>query len=107
MNPVTNGNTIVVAVSDYSYAPAEVVSVTDNKGNFYTKAITDPIIPSGNSQISIWYATNVVGGFNLTITATSNENYAHLTLAVHEYSGISNLDQTANQVRQELSLALA
>lgn len=97
VNPVSNGNTVIVAVSDYSYAPANVVSVTDNKGNVYTKAVSDPVTPSGNSQMSIWYATNVVGGSNLTITATSNENYAYLTLAAHEYSGLSNVDVVSNQ----------
>lgn len=97
--PVTSGNTVIVAVSNYQSANANTASVTDNKGNTYTKIVTNPTAVSGNNQISLWYATNVAGGSSFTVTATSSAT-SYLSIAAHEYAGLltsTTLDSTSNQ----------
>jgi hypothetical protein len=86
---VNNGNLIVVAVSAYSNQTASIDSVSDNFGNSYIQAIANPATPSGNHYVAIWYAENVLGGSNLTVTATPPSGVStYITLAAHEYSGI-------------------
>lgn len=98
--PVDSGSLIVVAVSIYSSSTANLSSVTDNKGNSYLKAASNPTTPSGNHLVSIWYSQNVTGGSSFSVTATPQGN-AYITLAIHEYTGIavsSVLDQTQNKI---------
>ena len=95
---VTTGNTIIVAVSAWGEAgTGQITSVTDNLGNTYTKTVQHPDPASGNSHISIWYATNISGGLNFTTTAHSANSH-YITIATHEYSGImtNGLDQMAH-----------
>ncbi|MDB5082249.1 MAG: repeat/fibronectin type domain protein, partial [Chloroflexi bacterium] len=93
---VINGNLLVVAVSAYSSGTADIAAVTDSAGNKYLKAVANPATPAGKHAVSIWYAPNVTGGANFTITATSANEPAYITIAAHEYSGIETggpLDQ--------------
>jgi hypothetical protein len=96
---VTAGHAIVVAVSAYSYSTAGIGGITDSAGNVYVKAVQSPNPTSGNHALSIWYALNVKGIASLTVTASApSGNPEYITLAAHEYSGISSvsaLDQTA------------
>jgi hypothetical protein len=97
---VASANLVVVAVSAYSNGTANVSSVTDNKGNTYTKAVAEPSTASGHDHVSIWYAKNVTGGSSFTVTANApSGNNEYLTVAAHEYSGASTtvpLDRTTS-----------
>ncbi len=89
-NAVTSGDLIVVAVAPWNSSDIEAVSsVTDSAGNPYSKAVEDPSVPEGAVQpLSIWYAPNVVGGTNFTVTVTL-QNPGAVSVAIHEYGGLA------------------
>ena len=92
-NAVANGNLVIVAVSAYRAENSPVInSVTDNKGNVYTKISQVPVIPSGDDHISLWYANNVVGGSSFRVTSTPSQP-SYVSIAIHEYSGLGAVDQ--------------
>lgn len=99
-NPVASGDLIVVAIASWnSNNTATVSSITDSAGNTYSKAVEDPSpATSGIEPLSIWYAANVVGGSNLTVSANL-QSTGNLTVAIHEYQGIATsnvVDQVAH-----------
>ena len=94
---VTGGNLVIVAVSAYSGGTANVSGVTDNKGNLYYKAASNPASASGQHFLGIWFAQNVNGGSGFSVTANAQDGNSYLTVAIHEYSGMALagvLDQT-------------
>lgn len=68
----TTGNTIVLFASDISSGSQ---TVTDNKGNTYTRLYTNgsaPALPAwGGPQIDAWYCENATGGATHTITTAN------------------------------------
>lgn len=96
---VTTGNLIVVAVSKWDSAGTNsITGVTDNKGNVYTLAVSQPSPFSGSTQQAIYYAQNVTGGSNFTVTTTISGSANKITTDIYEYSGIKTvgaLDKTA------------
>jgi hypothetical protein len=90
---VTNGNLLVIAISSWNSSnTAAVTSVTDNKGNSYTKVVENPTPVTGAVEpLSIWYAKNVTGGSDLTVTVNL-QAAASLTIAVHEYAGVDKVN---------------
>src|SRR5678815_6134346 len=66
-----------------------VSSVTDTRGNIYTRAI-GPTTTTGLQQ-SIYYAKNIAAGAN-TVTVTFNKAAAYPDVRILEYSG---LDKTS------------
>lgn len=97
---VTTGNLVVVSVSLWNTnSDAEVTSVVDNQGNSYQLAVQNPTPQTGSVQpLAIYYAYNVTGGSNFTVTVTSAQS-AFITVAISEYTGIARLidplDRTA------------
>jgi hypothetical protein len=90
-NPVTGQNLIVVWLW-YASVAQTVASITDTAGNSYQRAV-GPAAGAGtvaNFQQEIWYAMNVNGGANLTVTATftAAANFER-SISAHEYSGAS------------------
>jgi type II secretory pathway pseudopilin PulG len=81
---VTDGNLIVVGimVNNQNISANEI---TDNYGNTYTEVIEEI---NGLNHIAIFYAKNVVGGPNFTVSSIINNR----TLTVHEYSGVDPTD---------------
>lgn len=91
---VGNGNLIVVWVW-YNTATQNVNSVTDTKGNIYTRA--GSIVTGSGSMINwrqeLWYAKNVVGGTSLAITANFTGSFStEKALTAHEYSGLDTVN---------------
>lgn len=91
---VTTGSTIVVevvAADVTSFSGSQPTSVTDNKGNTYTKA-TEATggTAGGRSFSSIWYSANVTGGSNFIVTA----NFASTTGCGITASEVENLTAT-------------
>ena len=60
---VTTGNSVVILAGSRHH----VVSVSDNKGNVYTR---DQIRNQDGACVSIWRISNCVGGANFTVTFT-------------------------------------
>src|SRR5512135_3165189 len=84
---VTSGDLIVVATSSWnSTNTASVSSVTDNKGNTYTKVLESA--GTGGEPLAVWYAKNVAGGSTFTVSASTTAN-SLITVAIHEYSGFA------------------
>jgi len=93
----TAGNLNIVVVGWNDTASA-VSSVTDSRGNTYTRAI-GPTAGTALTQ-SIYYAKNVAAGSN-TVTVTFNKAAAYPDVRVLEYSGADKanpLDVTAAAV---------
>jgi FtsP/CotA-like multicopper oxidase with cupredoxin domain len=87
------GNMNIVAVC-WNDVTNNIVSVTDNRGNVYQKAIETRYAPGSGWRPSnaIFYAPNIAGG-STTVTVTFNRTAAYPDLLVTEYSGINVLDQ--------------
>jgi len=77
-----NLNIVVVGWNDTTSA---VSSITDSKGNVYTRAI-GPTAGTALTQ-SIYYAKNIAGGSN-TVTVTFNRTAAYPDVRVLEYNGV-------------------
>jgi hypothetical protein len=93
-NAQTAGNLNVVAVG-WGDTVSAISSVTDTKGNTYTRAVG----PTSNTglQQSIYYAKNIAAGSN-TVTVKFNQAAAYPDVRILEYSGLdtsSPLDVTA------------
>src|SRR6266446_6733288 len=63
-NATLSGNAVIVAVEQRSGSGA--LSVSDNRGNAYNRAITND---DAEALVSVYYATNVIAGAQ-TITLT-------------------------------------
>jgi len=90
----TAGNLNIVVVG-WNDTTAAVSSVTDSRGNTYTRAI-GPTTGTALSQ-SIYYAKNIIAGSN-TVTVVFNQTAAYPDVRVLEYSGADTtnpLDVTA------------
>jgi hypothetical protein len=90
----TAGNLNIVVVG-WNDTRAAVSSVTDSRGNIYSRAV-GPTAGTALTQ-SIYYARNIAAGSN-TVTVTFNQTAAYPDVRVLEYSGAdpSNpLDVTA------------
>jgi hypothetical protein len=92
----TAGNLNVVAVG-WGDTTSSVSSVTDSRGNTYTRAV-GPTVNGG--QQSIYYAKNIAAGAN-TVTVTFNQAASYPDVRILEYSGLDTtnpLDVTAGGV---------
>lgn len=80
---VTSGNLVVVGLTTWGqFIPSN--TVTDNKGNTYTKA-GEVFNTTSGDHAAIFYAKNVSGGSSFTVSTGITD----ITIAVHEYSGIT------------------
>jgi uncharacterized protein YuzB (UPF0349 family) len=91
----TAGNLNIVAVG-WGDTISAISSVTDSKGNTYTRAVG----PTSNTglQQAIYYAKNIAAGTN-TVTVKFNQAAAYPDARILEYSGLnttSPLDVTAS-----------
>ena len=84
VNTQTAGNLNIV-VAGWGDTTSSISSVTDSKGNTYTRAVG----PTTNTglQESVYYAKNIVGGSN-TVTVKFNQAAAYLDVRILEYSGL-------------------
>jgi hypothetical protein len=93
----TTGNTIICMTEAIDYANT-VSSVTDSQGDTFQHAVTNSNA-NGGWEDEIWYASNITGGSNVTITGNwTNADSSWFGLICNEYAGLltSNaLDQTA------------
>ena len=91
------GNMIIVYVWGWNSNNSldfAATSLTDNKGNTYTRAAQSPL--NNNARTAIYYATNIVSPSG-TFTITANPLGVNATIAMNavEYSGLTTLDQVA------------
>lgn len=93
---VTTGNLIVVLVNTWSSSGIQTATVTDNKGNTYSTAISQGVDHGGGNVdwSGIFYVTNANGGSSFTVTATPTSPPQQISISIHEYSGLNALDQT-------------
>ncbi len=89
----TSGNLIVVHL-DWDGQTRSITSVTDNKGNSYSR-INGPTNWDGvNYRAELWYAYNIIGG-GAVITVTAKLSGAPTSFSqiyISEYSGIATFD---------------
>ncbi len=89
----TSGNLIVVHL-DWDGQTRSITSVTDNKGNSYSR-INGPTNWNGvNYRAELWYAYNIIGG-GAAITVTAKLSGAPTSFSqiyMSEYSGIATFD---------------
>lgn len=97
--PSTSGDIIIIAIT-HDNQRGSVSSITDNKGNKYTRAISGINWGSTGSQArsELWYATDITGG-GTPVSATVKFNAtpaSFVALYISEYSGAASLDQTSD-----------
>ncbi len=85
----STGNTIIVAMAiNTASTNMATNSVSDNKGNTYTRIV---IQKSGtgadNNGIGLYYASNITSSATFTVTCDPTGS-AFITCAAHEYTGI-------------------
>ncbi len=85
LNPQTAGNLNIVAVG-WGDNTSSISSVTDSKGNTYTRAVG----PTSTTDLrqSIYYAKNIVGGTSNKVTIKFNQAAAYPDVRILEYSGL-------------------
>lgn len=93
----TVGNMVVVLVSR-SGSSGATLSVSDNQGNTYTKAVESATVGPCNTS-SIWYAPvgTSSGTFTVTVTNTGTAGSSYISATALEYSGLASssvVDQT-------------
>jgi hypothetical protein len=96
--PSTSGNLIVVHV-DWDNQARSVSSVTDNKGNSYTR-ISGPTNWHGALyRAELWYAYNIIGGGGaIKVTAQiSGAPTSFTQIYISEYSGILSVANPLDQ----------
>lgn len=76
------GNTIVVSLTSNS---ASVSSVTDNKGNTYTRAVQF----NTTRLAQIWYCAGISGGASHQISINLS-GFAYVSLCIYEVSGLDS-----------------
>ena len=102
----TGGNLLVVGL--YYASSVSVLSVMDSQGNPYSPVGTEVSPPSGAFRSSLYYAKNIVGGFN-TVTVTLSGVSAAVPLGIYldEYSGVDRsapLDASAQRTGSAASV---
>ncbi len=81
-NPVTNGNLLVVGVTNYTGS----ISISDNRSNVYRLAAVSSY--GGKVQSAIYYAQNVTGGsVTVKVTSSASSYDTGMAVAANEYAG--------------------
>ncbi len=83
---VQSGNSIIVAVTLDGPAAADTCTVTDSRGQSYTKVGHSTYNGLTTDTLQVWYLSSSQGGA-LTITATKPNTTGALAFAIHEYYG--------------------
>jgi len=91
----TAGNLIFVTVVGDGGTIPTITSITDSKGNTYTK-ITDSQIGSAINMVA-FYTKITTGGSSHTITATWNDTSENIRVVAQEFSGFTG-NPTIDQV---------
>lgn len=90
----TSGN-MLIAVAQADTVAQNGITVTDNKGNTWSRVRSDSL--AATFDLEIWVAYNITGGAGHTVTATDNGGGVDSLLIVEEWSGAalsSALDKT-------------
>lgn len=100
---VTVGNTIVVclAANPASGASVAAATVTDNKGNTYTKQVSGNCSAGGG--VGIWTTTVATGGTGLAVSYSGATGGASTWGTATEVSGVTGLDGTGTNVTSTTS----
>lgn len=88
----TTGNLFVVVCAAASNTLNRFSSVSDNKGNTYTRILSKN---ASNSDLEVWYKSNGSGGAGHTFTCTSAGAFDNVCVVAQEFSGSGALDVTA------------
>jgi len=94
----TNGNTLIIAAGQGS-ASGGTITVSDNKGNAFTRAVAREQAGASGNTAEIWYASNIVGGAGHTVTIEYSIA-SSVGIAVEEWSGLLTsgvLDKVSGQ----------
>jgi hypothetical protein len=85
-SPVHDGDLVVVAIATFHGA---LLGVTDSAGNTYVKAVPG-LESDGNSYLDVWFVADARAADPFTVTATvDGTDEREVTMAIHEYSGVS------------------
>jgi hypothetical protein len=87
---VTAGNLVVVHIGLIAQG-VTVTSVTDNKGNSYSQAVTK--VNNFGNRVSIWYSFTTSGGSSFQVTANFSA-ICTVSVVATEASGATALDTT-------------
>lgn len=93
----TVGNLIVVCISGWNAGTFGVTNVTDNQGNSYSRAGTQPS-SSGLCRADVWYAkaTTSSGTFTISVTCASASYLEWVGVEVSGQDATSPFDKDAN-----------
>lgn len=96
-NAVSSGDTVIVATS-WGASNGGTLSVTDSRGNTYTKAVSTALGGTNSIMVSVFFSNLTTGlqvGDAITFHTTSSVN--GVTVGAYDFSGlqVSPLDQTA------------
>jgi trimeric autotransporter adhesin len=90
---VTVGNTLIAAFWGFDGTTGGTFTVTDNKGNTWTKRQEN--IQPGSAATSIWDCVVTTGGAGLTVTVTALHSTVDLELSILEVAGLGAFDKSA------------
>lgn len=81
----TTAGNLLIAVVEADVVTANGVTVTDNKGNTWSRAISTAL--AATFDLEVWYTVITTGGSGHQITATDNGGGVDSILIVEEWSG--------------------
>ena len=71
-------------------------SLSDNKSNVFTRAVTQGTSAGSGNVVDLWFCTNINGGSGHTVNGLYPD-VGGMGLIVMEWSGIAGVDKTAGQ----------
>ena len=95
---VSTAKNLIVVSLNVGSATANVLSVSDSKGNTYTRAAGPTLWSAASSRVSTYYASNITGGGAATTVTATLDASAFVEMYQLEYSGVlpmSPLDQVS------------
>lgn len=81
----TTGSAILVVVAANNNSANRISSVTDNKGNTYTRVQS---FHQGVNDLEIWQSLNITGGAGHTVTGTSSGVADNVVIIAQEFLGL-------------------
>jgi hypothetical protein len=85
----TRGN-LLIALIEADTVAANGINVTDNKGNYWTRVISE--VRASTFDLELWYTVVRYAGSGHTVTATDNGGGVDSIIIVEEWSGSATAD---------------
>jgi Putative Ig domain len=103
-SPNTTGNQLVIDVEFHTSTPLANISVTDTNGNFYWPVLGAHTLGAAVFLCTFVCASCAAGANTITITVNGSYPFEAISIAIHEYTGVSCPTPAATGVGTAINL---